>query len=48
MVVGTWALPEGGSPDMGNVSADGKTFWVSSAKGTGLDRLRSLLVLYLT
>jgi YVTN family beta-propeller protein len=28
-VVATWPIPGGGSPDMGNVSADGKTFWVS-------------------
>ena len=28
-VVGNWAIPFGGSPDMGNVSADGKEFWVS-------------------
>jgi YVTN family beta-propeller protein len=25
----TWTIPEGGSPDMGNVSADGKTLWLS-------------------
>jgi DNA-binding beta-propeller fold protein YncE len=28
-VIATWPIPGGGSPDMGNVSADGKTFWVS-------------------
>ncbi len=28
-VTATWPLPSGGSPDMGNVSADGKTLWVS-------------------
>ncbi len=28
-VVAKWALPGGGSPDMGNVSADGKEYWVS-------------------
>lgn len=28
-VVATWAVPGGGSPDMGNVSADGKELWVS-------------------
>lgn len=28
-VVATWTIPGGGSPDMGGVSADGKTFWVS-------------------
>jgi YVTN family beta-propeller protein len=28
-VVATWKIPHGGSPDMGNVSADGKELWVS-------------------
>lgn len=28
-VVKTWLIPGGGSPDMGNVSADGKTLWLS-------------------
>ena len=28
-VIATWPIPGGGSPDMGNVTADGKTFWVS-------------------
>jgi YVTN family beta-propeller protein len=28
-VVATWPLPGGGSPDMGNVTADGKELWVS-------------------
>ena len=28
-VVRTWPIPGGGSPDMGNVSADGRTLWVS-------------------
>ncbi len=28
-VVATWDIPGGGSPDMGGVSADGSTFWVS-------------------
>ena len=27
-VVVTWPIPGGGSPDMGNVSADGKTLWL--------------------
>lgn len=27
--VQTWPIPEGGSPDMGNVSADGKYLWLS-------------------
>ena len=27
--VAKWRLPGGGSPDMGNVSADGKTLWLS-------------------
>ncbi len=25
----TWKIPGGGSPDMGNISADGTTFWIS-------------------
>jgi DNA-binding beta-propeller fold protein YncE len=28
-VVATWEIPGGGSPDMGGVSADGSTLWVS-------------------
>jgi YVTN family beta-propeller protein len=28
-VVATWPIPRGGSPDMGNVSADGRTLWLS-------------------
>lgn len=28
-IVATWAVPGGGSPDMGNVSVDGKTLWLS-------------------
>ena len=28
-VVATWPIPGGGSPDMGNVSIDGKTLWLS-------------------
>jgi len=28
-VTATWTIPGGGSPDMGGVSADGTTFWVS-------------------
>ena len=28
-VVATWLIPKGGSPDMGNVSADGKRLWLS-------------------
>jgi len=28
-VLATWPVPNGGSPDMGNVSADGKTLWLS-------------------
>lgn len=28
-VVATWFIPGGGSPDMGNVSADGKALWLS-------------------
>ena len=28
-IVANWPVPDGGSPDMGNVSADGKTLWLS-------------------
>jgi len=28
-VLATWPIPRGGSPDMGNVSADGKVLWLS-------------------
>jgi DNA-binding beta-propeller fold protein YncE len=28
-VVGTWPVPGGGSPDMGNLTADGKELWLS-------------------
>ena len=28
-IVATWPIAGGGSPDMGNVSADGKQFWVA-------------------
>jgi DNA-binding beta-propeller fold protein YncE len=28
-VIGKWRIPGGGSPDMGNVSADGKVLWLS-------------------
>lgn len=28
-VLVTWPIPHGGSPDMGNVSADGKQLWLS-------------------
>jgi YVTN family beta-propeller protein len=28
-VVANWPIPRGGSPDMGNVSADGKQLWLS-------------------
>ena len=28
-VVANWPMPGGGSPDMGNVSADGKVLWLS-------------------
>jgi YVTN family beta-propeller protein len=28
-VVAKWTVPGGGSPDMGNVSADGREYWVS-------------------
>ena len=29
-VVARWAVPGGGSPDMGNVSADGKWLWLAA------------------
>ena len=29
-VVARWAVPGGGSPDMGNVSADGKYLWLAA------------------
>jgi YVTN family beta-propeller protein len=28
-IVATWRIPKGGSPDMGNVSVDGKVLWLS-------------------
>ena len=28
-IVANWPIPRGGSPDMGNVSADGRTLWLS-------------------
>jgi len=28
-IVATWPIPEGGSPDMGNVSVDGTVLWLS-------------------
>jgi YVTN family beta-propeller protein len=28
-VIANWPIPHGGSPDMGNVSGDGKTLWLS-------------------
>jgi len=28
-IVANWVVPNGGSPDMGNVSADGKYLWLS-------------------
>jgi len=28
-VTTTWSIPRGGSPDMGNVSIDGKLLWLS-------------------
>jgi DNA-binding beta-propeller fold protein YncE len=28
-IIANWPIPGGGSPDMGNVSADGKTLWLS-------------------
>jgi YVTN family beta-propeller protein len=29
-IVANWPIPRGGSPDMGNVSADGKFLWLSA------------------
>ena len=29
-IVATWPIPNGGSPDMGNISADGQTLWLSA------------------
>jgi YVTN family beta-propeller protein len=29
-VVATWPIPGGGSPDMGNIGADGKVLWLSA------------------
>jgi hypothetical protein len=28
-IVDTWPIPGGGTPDMGGVSADGRTLWLS-------------------
>jgi DNA-binding beta-propeller fold protein YncE len=28
-LVAKWRIPGGGSPDMGGITADGKTFWIS-------------------
>ena len=28
-IVGSWPIPNAGSPDMGNVSVDGKQLWLS-------------------
>jgi YVTN family beta-propeller protein len=50
-VVATWPIPGGGSPDMGNVSADGKVLWLSGrfdnvvyAIDTGSGEVRSIPV----
>ena len=29
IVIATWKIPQGGSPDMGNITADGKELWLS-------------------
>jgi YVTN family beta-propeller protein len=42
-VVANWPIPGGGSPDMGNVSADGKTFWLAG-RALGLSVPQTLLV----
>ena len=39
-VVATWRIPGGGSPDMGNVSADGKALWLSGRRQRRGLRLR--------
>jgi streptogramin lyase len=28
-ILSTWRIPGGGSPDMGNITADGKELWIS-------------------
>jgi YVTN family beta-propeller protein len=50
-IVATWPIPGGGSPDMGNVSADGTTLWLSGrydevvyAIDTATGRVRSIPV----
>jgi DNA-binding beta-propeller fold protein YncE len=35
-VVANWPIPNGGSPDMGNISADGKTLWLSARYDGGV------------
>ncbi len=34
-IVATWPIPGGGSPDMRNVSVDGKTLWLSGRYSLG-------------
>ena len=50
-IVATWPIPGGGSPDMGNVSVDGKVLWLSGrydnvvyAIDTGSGEVRSIPV----
>jgi YVTN family beta-propeller protein len=50
-IVATWPIPGGGSPDMGNVSVDGKVLWLSGrydnvvyAIDTGSGKVRSIPV----
>ena len=46
-IVDTWRIPGGGSPDMGGVSADGKTLWLSGrydAEVYGFDTRHGRLV----
>jgi YVTN family beta-propeller protein len=50
-VVATWTIPGGGSPDMGNVSVDGRVLWLSGrfdnvvyAIDTGSGEVRSIPV----
>jgi DNA-binding beta-propeller fold protein YncE len=40
-VVRTWHIPGGGSPDMGNVSADGKVLWLSGRWNAVLYAIRT-------
>lgn len=46
-IVATWVIPGGGSPDMGGVSADGRTLWLSGRYDRvvyAFDTVRGVLV----